>query len=344
MKNFTIKKVALGLFLAGYAASSAFAIGGTTQRFIEGNAPVMKASSSAEDHTMAVSFKRGGNLLTNEDTLKVGDTVHIQYQLVDADGDTDTLGISKSLQVFVKEGSEWKPVDIDASKPTYSDDGVGEISFTITNDFVGKTQIGFKILERTDFGYPVANQWLTVSDIFANGEPSKTPADPYNPGKNDPGNPGNPAKPTGPGQIDPGNIPRPGPIEPEQYQVYIYKLGEDGNPIEGRDYTKDGSKEAIPKYGEKFTVVVKDTATGKDLTQLYTYEWYVTGNYLDGAIPAEPRPLPNAYNRVEKDEEKKVHDAILLGSDSGAKHNSIYNEFTTHKAGIQGYKLEVRSK
>jgi hypothetical protein len=344
MKNFTVKKVALGLLLAGYAASSAFAISGVTQEVIAGNAPVMKAEGSAQEHTMAVYFKRNGTLLTNNDTLKVGDTVHIQYQLIDADGDTDTVGIKNSLAVFVKNNEgNWDRVNVDASTPTYNNDGTGEISFAITKSFVGKTQIGLKILERTDFGYPVANQWLTISDIFANSSPgTNTPNNPNNPGDG-PRDPGNPPEPTGPGLIDPNNIPRPGPIEPDNYQVYIYKVDSSGNIEEGIDYVspprlEDGSK-AIPKYGEKFAVVVKSTEDGDDYTSRYAYEWYVTGSYEtpDGTkVDAkEDIALSGTSSR------RGVNDVIFLGSDSG-KHNSMYS--SDYKAGIQGYKLAVRTK
>jgi hypothetical protein len=330
MKNFTVKKVALGLLLAGYAASSAFAIGGTTQAVIAGNAPVMKADDSSAEHTMAVSFKRDGRLLTSNDTLKVNDTIHIQYKLIDADGDTDTSGIKDSLKVFVRDtNNQWVTVPVTASA-TYNNDGVGEISFAITNDFAGKTEIGFKILERTDFGYPLSNQWITVSDIFASNPPDVTPTDPTNPGPG-PDNPGNPTDPTGPGKIDP-NHPGRGPIESDSYQVYIYKLDAVGNLEEAVDYATTA---VSPKYGEKFAVVVKDTADNGDYTSRYTYEWYVTGAY-EGVNAADAVALSGAYNRVG------VSDAILLGSDSGDKHNSLYS--TDYKAGIQGYKLAVRTK
>ncbi|SCC11633.1 hypothetical protein GA0061081_10647 [Gilliamella bombicola] len=353
MKNLTIKKVALGLFLAGYAASSAFAaLQKETANLISGNAPVLKSHAGVADKLTVDVFHADGSAYVAGDVVRVGDKVHIKYRLADLDGDTDTANAGKvkaSLEVSGKDSSgNWAPISIPTVVSTYdaTDPELGELVFEITNDFVGKSNIGFKVLAETEFGLPTKGKWVWVSDIFGAGDPAHGTNPPSNPGA--PGDNGNPG---GPGE---GNIPgtNPGPIMPSGGVLGIFLVNSTGDLVSRESYTNLGST-LTPKYGERYAAIVWDDANSNgtyeagetEFTSGFKFEWHVVGNGNlpvgtngnIGGVPAESGFLTGDGNRAG------TNDTIFLGSStSGTKHNSVYS-FSTHKAGIQGYQLQVKT-
>ena len=78
MKNLTIKKIAFGLLLAGYASSSAFALVATTSEPIQGSAPVLsKVNGDAKDHTVSVTFTSDSAGTTEMEQMKTLKSVTI---------------------------------------------------------------------------------------------------------------------------------------------------------------------------------------------------------------------------------------------------------------------------
>ncbi|NUF49275.1 hypothetical protein [Gilliamella sp. ESL0250] len=335
MKNLTIKKVALGLFLAGYAASSAFALTAVTNATIQGNAPVMKAPGGTDAHRTAVTIKHAdGSDIAAGEPVMVGDVIHISYVLEDADGDTDDGDALKdTLKVYARQdaSSPWDEMTINATI-AHGSDGNATISFPITNDFAGKSKIGFKVLERTDFGAPSIGKWVHVGDIFSSNGSGSSDDDPGTPGDN-----------TGPGVPPPGITP--GPIVPAQYQTGIFLIDTNG-VIQSSNYASNGLN---PKYGERYAAVVWNDANSDnnvdageaEYTGSYKFEWHVVGAGIpeNDNVPAESTALTADTNN-----RKGINDTIWLGSPQGAaKHNSIYSSFSTHKAGIQGYQLSFKT-
>ena len=342
MKNLTIKKIAFGLLLAGYASSSAFAtLTATTNDYIQGSAPVLsKLNGDVTAQTVTVTFttdSAGNTEIGANDNVKVGDWMKISYRLLDKDGDVDTKSIQDSLTVFTrtKDASgnygAWEGLKADklksiTTKSEANTEGVqlGYIIFQIDDKFAGVDQIGFKLQERTDFGAPSKNHWLNVSDVWSSADPVVT-----NPEDAEPTTP--PSTPAGPGDQAPGK----GPIVSDTFKVGIFKYDEHGNLDTKVDYAAAGATN--PKYGDKFGAVVWNDADKNGSiddgelikTSAYTFKWTLDGNY-EGVLATD--------DVLEATKTTADGDTIYLGSET-ANHNSIYN--TTYKAGAQGYRLKV---
>lgn len=342
MKNLTIKKIAFGLLLAGYASSSAFAtLTATTNDYIQGSAPVLsKLNGDVTAQTVTVTFTTdsdGNTEIGANDNVKVGDWMKISYRLLDKDGDIDTKSIQESLTVFkrTKDASgnygAWEGLKADklksiTTKSEANTEGVqlGYIIFQIDDQFAGVDQIGFKLQESTDFGAPSKNHWLNVSDVWSSAAPVVT-----NPGETELDTP--PSTPAGPGDQAPGK----GPIVSDTFKVGIFKYDAQGNLDTKVDYAAAGATN--PKYGDKFGAVVWNDADKNGSiddgelikTSAYTFKWTLDGNY-EGVAATE--------DVLEATKTTADGDTIYLGSET-ANHNSIYN--TTYKAGAQGYKLKV---
>ncbi|SCC13433.1 hypothetical protein [Gilliamella intestini] len=329
MKNLTIKKVALGLFLAGYAASSAFAaLEASSVNVIKGNAPFIKANSGANEHTMTlkVTTDADGNTPISSDNnrqrVKVGDYIHITYDLVDNDGDTDTTGAMKATLKVYKIAQDGKPTEVTVSVQDDSTASQGHLSFKITNDFAGAKTIGYTIQEKTSFGLPDHGQYLAVSDIFSSTDPEHSDSE---------------QTPTG--DHGPGNTPEPivGPIDSDSMRVGIFRKV--GNTMV--NYAKPGSP-TIPKYGDEFKAIVWNDAnndfaidSGEDKFTNYTFTWTLVNlDYVDEQNPG----TGTGYEGVDalSTSLPSNGDTITLGNS-----NSMYDP--AYKAGGQGYRLKVKA-
>ncbi|OCG23106.1 hypothetical protein [Gilliamella sp. App4-10] len=341
MKNLTIKKVALGLFLAGYAASSAFALDATTAA-INGNAPVLKSAAGAADHTVAVRVAtdaEGNNLIGNR-AAKVNDYVVIKFNVDDKDGDLDTGKIKDTLKVYIKRdvNDPWTEIANLSDLVATNNDENGQISFKLDNQFRGAQKIGFKLLERTDFGLPYAGKWLQVNDIWAqNSSPMvEEPADPNAPESTGPADPGSTTELHGPGDttVDNGY----GPVASGVETVGIFKVV-NGVPDKSVNYANAGAP--APVYGETFAAIAWDDAdqnnaldSGEtEITTNYTFAWHLAGSYE--GVDADVEEITQGVTNGEA-----TNSVITLGSaDGAAKHNALYS--SAYKAGAQGYKLKV---
>ncbi|MCX8648802.1 hypothetical protein J3U21_00430 [Gilliamella sp. B2776] len=342
MKNLTIKKIAFGLLLAGYASSSAFAtLHATTNEVIQGNAPVLsKINGDTVEHTVTVTFTTdaaGTTSIGNNDNVKVGDYLKISYNVLDKDGDADNGNIKDTLTVYVRakkdDGSfnDWKAIaakDLKGLSFTAAANvnGVqsGSIIFEIDDQFAGADQIGFKLQERTEFGLPNSNKWISVSDVWSSANPVVGGEEPDS----------LPDTSVGPGEPTIGK----GPIVSSTFKVGIFKYDATDKLDTTVNYAKAGATN--PKYGDKFGAVVWNDADKNDnidsgelvKTSAYTYQWKLIGDYQSTAAVDEV---------LASDTTTAEGDTIYLGSKS-ANNNSIYN--TNYKAGAQGYKLFVETK
>jgi hypothetical protein len=358
MNNLTIKKIAFGILLAGYASSSAFALDAKTTSLISGNKPILTAQQNdAKDHTLTVrvtSDDEGKNQIGNR-AAKTGDYIVIKFNVSDADGDLDTGKIKDTLKVYIKKSTgAWSEITtLDSLKAT-NDGAKGQISFKIDNSFIGANYIGFKLLERTDYGLPYANQWLQVNDIWAkNSAPSI--ADPTNPDEpeNTPPEGLPETEKHGPGDvtIDDGF----GPIGSEKLKVGIFLL-EGGVPNKAKNYANTSKPDAtlVPTYGDKFAAIVWEDnddngvvdANELEVTDSYQFEWRLEGEY--GGVKAGgdsgrtyTTPLTRGISSSKND--LGNNDLYTLGADtSGVKHNSPYA--SRFAAGAQGFNLRVNTK
>lgn len=341
MKNLTIKKVALGLFIAGFTASSAYAVDGTASSPIQGNKPVMFSKNVNTEHTMTLTVttdQAGNNLVgdTNgvKNKVKVGDWIHLKYDLRDADGDTDSTQVVKdTLEVYIKKdrtSATWDKVNNVTFTATNTDEE-GIISFQITNDFAGAEVVGYRLQEKTTYGLPAENEWLYVNDIWANTVPdhqgNKVELDTVTGG------------PFGPGDTNGGN--GTGPIEGNDTKLGIFKTNGSGTIDRSVNYTAAGAP--APKYGETFAAIIWNDDNGDGLpnngesekTADYAITWTLSGTYA--GVTASNDALTTAQGVSGAN-----GDTIYLGDVNGGKHNTIYTTSTNgYEAGAQGFNLKA---
>lgn len=377
MKNLTIKKVALGLFLAGYAASSAYAVDitGETVNQIQGNAPVI----FAKDHdieraiTIRITEDTVGNTAAGRDRkAKVGDYIHIWFNLKDSDGDIDSTGeIKDTLRVWINRTNDnvsWTNVTSDISGAlTFTNTGEeGHIYFKITEAMAGAVKVGLQLQEKTTFGNPNVNEWLNLADIWS----TQAPQHQETLGDNE-----QPAPDTGSGDPDPNN-----PVGPiysdESTKIGIFKYKTDGTldmainlsnlPAQPTGVSDaDWAKRTVPQYGDRLGAVVwqitdgnttgdhslpNTAGTDRIITDSYSFSWYLygTSSANTGSVAA---PADALTTGVYSAAGTNIGDSIALGAVEAAgnnvapiantKHNSLYSTLTTTKAGIQGFKLQV---
>lgn len=370
MKILSMKKVALGLLLAGYAASSAYAADNqaTTSNTIVGNAPVISSKNNIDGRFTVhiTSDSEGNTFLTEGSSPEVNHYIHIYYKLNDTDGDTDSNNsVLGTLRVFMKKvGAEgWKTVTFPegALKAKYEGEE-GHISFQITSDMVGAEKIGFQLQEITTYGAPRENRWLTVANIWNAGTPTnppgitgKLPDDDSQIGtiigSNDDG-------PGGQGGEDPKSLPS-GPIVDEHLmKLGIFKYDATGAidyAVNLADPSSGTGDAATPKYGDKLAAVLwlkndsSNTSSSPhfdsgdaDLSNSYKFIWYVSGSTNeDSAKETETTASEDSTKLVGElaDPSGKGHGTFELGP-----NNSVYSSLNGgagYKAGIQGFKLNV---
>ena len=377
MKNLTIKKVALGLFLAGYAASSAYAVDitGETVNQIQGNAPVI----FAKDHdieraiTIRITEDIAGNTAAGRDRkAKVGDFIHIWFNLKDSDGDIDSTGeIKDTLRVWINKTTDnvsWTNVTSDISGAlSFTNTGEeGHIYFKITEAMAGAVKVGLQLQEKTTFGNPNVNEWLNLADIWS----TQAPQHQETLGDNE-----QPAPDTGSGDPDPNN-----PVGPiysdESTKIGIFKYKTDGTldmdiniaalPARPTGVSDaDWAKRTVPQYGDRLGAVVwqitdgnttgdhslpNTAGTDRIITDSYSFSWYLygTSSANTGSVAA---PADALTTGVYSAAGTNIGDSIALGAVEAAggnvatiantKHNSLYSTLTTTRAGIQGFKLQV---
>lgn len=354
MKNLSIKKVALGIFLAGYAAANAYAAAidfspKVTQAQIEGNKPVIYHPNGTDERKMFVRItddEAGTTALGNTVHARVGNYIHIFYKLKDADGDMDNdtdHSVANTLTVYKKTARDtsWVPVTVNAHSKNTGEDG--HIYFQITSAMSGAHIIGFTLQEVTPFGNPKANQWLRVDNIWKNTNPKvsdnhEAPSD----------------ENVGPGEIDPDNPI--GPIESDATKMGIFKVDASGTPIWDYNLAASGvditDPNFIPKYGDKLAAVVWTaseanvnndspdlggrTPTDTDQSSSYTFTWSLKG-IADG-IAANATETVTQGVSVDSTHQWGI---IELGT-----NNSVYNSLNggAYKAGIQGFQLQVDAR
>ncbi|WP_392560966.1 hypothetical protein RHO12_07120 [Orbus sturtevantii] len=365
MKTLTIKKIALGLLLAGYAAGSAFALNATTSLDVLGTAPVINGKSttpSTSDNSIDVQIYHGSTKLSTGSKWSVGDRIKLIFKANDADGDTDVLRSADSVRFSYLKNGSWTASYLTGSsrQGTASDDGVDltgyqVVEWAIPAGAVNATQIGFIIQPFTVFGSPDRNNWLSISDITNSGTSgdggSVTPPviPPVNP----------PDGGTGGGEHGDGST---GPVQPgDTFGLKIVAVTSSGSVVVGQDYqVANGSVSAGVGTGnvtltDAYEVQVWDANT--DVTAdagLTSYDWYVTGgnSAANGTVPSG---ADNVYF-VQKGSSAQftlpaTNAAVTFTAASATENQGIQNNTsagaatalgaTQPEAGLQGFKLGV---
>lgn len=335
MKNLSIKKVALGLLLAGYAASSAFALQtASSGKTIIGNAPIL----AKKDGTLADTASQGKITITAGtsnfkagEVTKVGDVVIFEFATVDADGDTATAtkGSAKNLVVYygrtVNGAMVWT-----AATTGYVVDSANKVTFTLGSDSNKAEKIGFKIQAETEFGAPDKGLWISGNSLSGSKPPLVGPDDP----SVNPGGDGESGGGDGEGVVGPDN-----PIVSQSAKLGIFLVNTAGTV----DYTANYANSAatvVPKLGDTFEMVYWDDTngdneftTGEETYTVISPQWSLTGNNTaaQGNTTATDLVLADA-NTVR----------IVLPATNAAAVTR-WSNIPTAQAGIQGFTLTATS-
>ncbi|MDF7668064.1 hypothetical protein PT273_09445 [Orbaceae bacterium ESL0727] len=329
MRNLTIKKVALGVFLAGYAASSAFAapLVSTTTNTIVGNLPALSTkgtdplsnSPTWTIHSSIVSSTVSGQV------GYIGDKILFEFVTTDVDGDTpaatpakDSLGSEGTFRVMYYKDNAW----VEASDDSYNYVANGKIEFTLKNDAGGASKIGYKIQAKTQYGAPRDGLWISGDTLAAAAPTTPSTTPPTNPGTGG----------TGDGGVD-------GPKHPVPSVTAKKGIFKSGGPYTKTDNYADPTNTTLtPKLAETYELVYWDDKTpGTDgdfeaTDQRFTpstIQWQVVG----GNAAANGGYAATATDLTGQTAATIALPALNSGTDSW---------FTTKpEAGVQGFKLQV---
>lgn len=364
MKKITVfSKVVFTICLFTLVISSVFALKATTKKVIIANNPSIYQINEAKAHRVTVSVttdKNGNNLVGSDKAIHTGNFIHIKYKLEDIDGDKDSTSsvIMSTLVVFIrakvldgqdKTISEWRNITL--QKPiTYTiNEDIATITFEVDTQFVGADKIGFKILERTEYGIPYVNHWINVTDILVKEEPYLQSAIKTNDINNiDIIGPTLPdlrkqvdkvKHEFGPGETSVNNGLY--PVEGDLVKVGIFKYDAQGKLNTKVNYAPLQGTAPDLEYGDTFGVVVWNDENKNDLpdtkeivlTESYKFNWRLVGTYEN--VVADEQILSAGVSGVRGEK-------IFLGSNSGKDHNAIYTtQQNNYKAGAQGFNLEI---
>ncbi|GAA5114082.1 hypothetical protein GCM10023211_23220 [Orbus sasakiae] len=335
MKNLTIKKVALGLLLAGYAASGAFAATtATTAATIKGNAPIIKSTDATPtEGKYSVQVQRLDSSsvwqnLASTEKMKVGDKIVISFDYSDADGDAaeanwitttktkTTADGSASLKFEVKINGTTTIIGPETGYTNVVSGTAGKYEYIIPNTAGGK-KLDISLTPVSKFGDPYYGTSLT-GNLFSTTNTT------------------GPSVP--PGCEDDSTTPC---ILPSDDDV-IVRIVKGSTPVTGTipaqtawygsSSTDDTIPEAnIPKVGDQFTYVVVDTSSGSEVnvTSMYTKaSWNFAGTNTA------------ALGATASDSTKVVYaTSYTIGINSADEIAKLYP--TAPEAGAQGYNLSV---
>lgn len=342
MKKNTIKHIAVGLLLAGYASSSAWAVIATTQSSIQGQKPIVKSTKEgAKPHTVTFNTQKAdGTAHTNKDYLTVGDILILSYVLSDTDGDIEgdkdntaaSIYFYYSLTGKVEDWTAFPESSLISRTPATQANSKGEVKFRVPKEAEGAKYIGYKILEKTQYGFPAGDQWYPVPDAFnteikdlGEGKPTDpgdeigNPEDPDG-GGGDIETPINPPNPDCKPETDPDCKPGVQPEVGTRGAIYAVINGAVDTAV---DFSKDAT--AFPIVEGTYTTYIYDK-DDKDITGEYTkYQWKLVGNNGDAIAP-----LPGQEANI-----------AITGATAREYKIGVNSAFPDYKAGAQGFNLQV---
>lgn len=337
MKKLTMKNIALGLALAGYAASSAYAIDATTTKTIQGDAPVIKSVAGVDNKFTVKVMRTIAGTETDVSTLstaadrqvRTGDKVVITFKYADENEDeaiTSLIGHGRAnpvtpadeLEFFLtltKSGTTTKIATGLTEDVAVTKTATGEYSYIIPGSAQG-SDLGINLAPVSQYGDPWFGTLIKGTDLFAIGEN---------------GGGGTTTPPTGP--ILPG----------DSFVVGIFKTADvtSGTPAVGvtpLGVTSGSTSTEYLQLGQTYAAAAWEDSTangkfdtGEEVASIATYQWSVTGG--------NSAALGSAAST----------DLILAGATSAtialpatnAAAVTAWPTLPAAEAGLQGFQLKV---
>lgn len=275
MKNLTLKKVAIGLLLAGYSISGAYAATtiSTSTGIIKGRAPLVNAKTlttpNYNNNSITVKlFDASGAAITSQiQEVLNGYKIRIYFNVVDEDGDKDTLGLTAHTVRFgyTKANSS----DFVWVNATYNTDtSLGHYAeMTIPQEAIG-SKIYYEVLANTEFGTPSQAEKWVFGNVFRKDAAGQ---------KGQQGG-GQPTGDEGAGGDDIPDIDDPDPIiKPDlsTFDIKLYNVTVSNGAV---TYGAEVAPSSSVVVGQSFAPKVFSTQTqvngqNADITDQFAYQW-----------------------------------------------------------------------
>ena len=340
MKKLTLKQVALGLLIAGYSISGAYAADtvSTQTDFILGHAPLVNSvikSQSFTDNSVDIKvLDASGNQIADNAAVKNGYTIQLTYKVADQDGDTDPeLLTAKTVRFAYKEqgAGNYKWVEADSTSEA---NGVVTVSWTIPAAAIG-SRIYYGVVPNTKYGNPKSNLQV-YGNVFNSGKPATRPENEggTNPTIEDSGTGGG-ETPTPPIDIIDPNV--------DSFAITIYEATISGGAVtmSGNSLSASSHPEVGKTYAAKVTL--DENNVTKDITTQFAIQWSLV-DFNGDAI--------NAANSTSADvADLKATSATYQDATNIAYTIPVNNQVMTSNnaavtglyAGAQGFKLKAEA-
>ncbi|WP_392558367.1 hypothetical protein [Orbus mooreae] len=336
MRNVIIKKIALGMLLAGCAASSAFALPSATTTTIKGNAPTISSTASTPTAGKVSYIVQRNDSGTWKDIstyteatdkrVRAGDRVVISFKYADTDGDESYPDWTKPASgdpqnanpfvVYVPEASGNAKITIPANTD-YSNvklGTAGQYTYVIPAEASGRT-LAISLTPMSQYGDPWKGTTIE-GNLFATTS-------------------GGSGGGTGEGSTPETCETNPDTcIQPNINNLKVQIVHTTNNLIYGSSTTSDVNATDNPKIGDTFKYVVIDTGNAnKDVTANYDGAWSYAGKNTPAASAATAQdPVANSITSATYTIGVNSLDELTLAAK---------NASTNYYAGGQGFQLQV---
>ena len=347
MKKLTLKQVALGLLIAGYSISGAYAADtvSTKTDFILGHAPLVNSTVKPESFTKnSVDIKvldASNNQIADNAAVKNGYTIQLTYKLADQDGDTDPdQATANTVKFAYMKRNTTDYIWVTAGSPTTGANGEVTVSWTIPAAAIG-SKIYYAVIPKTKYGNPNQSTKEVYGNVFKSADAGSR--DVTQTGTNIP----NDGVDSGTGGQTP-NVPD-DTIKPNEntFAIKIHEATINNGAVAMNTELNASSK---PEVGKTYAAKVTLTQNGtQDITTQFKYTWSLvdfdgdkigdasltsqpvdnvqasTVNYQDDVSGSAQAVTNIAYTIPVNDQVKKADGSAVTGLFAGA----------------QGYKLQV---
>ena len=351
MKKLTLKQVALGLLIAGYSISGAYAADtvSTQTDFILGHAPLVNSvikSQSFTDNSVDIKvLDASGNQIADNAAVKNGYTIQLTYKVADQDGDTDPdQATANTVKFAYMKRNTTDYIWVTAGSPTTGANGEVTVSWTIPAAAIG-SKIYYAVIPKTKYGNPNQSTKEVYGNVFKNAAAGSR--DVNQSGTNIPND-----------GVDSGTGGGQTPIVPDEtikpnentFAIKIYEATINNGAVAMNTELNASSKPEVGKtYAAKVTL---DQGSIQDITTQFKYTWSLvdfdgdkigdpsltsqqvdnvqasTVNYQDDVSSSAQAVTNIAYTIPVNDQVKKADGSAVTG---------LY-------AGAQGYKLKVEAE
>lgn len=346
MKKLTLKQVALGLLIAGYSISGAYAANtvSTQTDFILGHAPLVNSTIQQSFSKNSVDIKVFDNdrQIADNAEVKNGYTIKLTYKLADQDGDTDPgLETASTVKFAYMKRNTTDYIWVTAGTPTTDAGGEVTVSWTIPAAAIG-SKIYYAIIPKTKYGNPNQSTKEVYGNVFKKADAGSR--DVTQTGTNIP----NDGLDSGTGGGQTPNV-TDDTIQPDgsTFTITIHEATINNGAVAMNTELNASSN---PEVGKTYAAKVTLTQNGpQDITTQFKYTWSLVdfdGNKIgDPSLTSQPvdnvqASTVNYQDDVSSSAQAVTNIAYTIPVNDQVK-KADGSAVTGLFAGAQGYKLQV---